>query len=276
MSTPTPIPPIARDFLAYQRILIDQASTRQVAAELQISQTRVRQIVRRLTDWLLQNLPPTDENLEAARLRLAQCIAADRLDRYLREADQAWRQTHETKYANLALRLLTAQSKSAALPGTLEALAADAILGPLPDDTSSLYTATTSQKSDLKSEICNLKSEIPPVRDCSPSSTTSLPIAPIAAPPVAPNPLPQTPSNDRSASASAARKAFLAPAHFADGKASAHPLNELSAAAAPIAELKITPQKLTFHPNQPLSRRERRRRERLTRKTPQFDANLHD
>ncbi|HEY2412197.1 MAG TPA: hypothetical protein VGI40_08145 [Pirellulaceae bacterium] len=122
---PSPLPPSPRDFLAYERLIIDGFSTRQAAEELKISQTRIRQIVRRVADWLAENLPAHDETRQAAQIRLAQHIASERLHRYTCECERAWQQTRETKYVNLLIRLLTAQSKLPAHPHTLLSLAAE-------------------------------------------------------------------------------------------------------------------------------------------------------
>src|SRR5262245_48854670 len=118
-------PPSARDLLAYERLIIDGYSTRQAAEELNISQTRVRQIVRRVADWLAENLPAQDETHQAAQIRLAQHIASERLQRYTCECDRAWQRTHEIKYLSILIRLLTAQSKLPAHPLTLLSLATD-------------------------------------------------------------------------------------------------------------------------------------------------------
>src|SRR5262245_40064220 len=269
MSVSVNLPPNSRDFLAFQRIVIDQASTRQVSRDLGISQTRVRQIVGRVTDWLQQNLPVPDEKQQAARLQLAQHIAADRLDRYLHEADHSWQLTQETKYANLALRLLTTQSKFPVFAGTLEALAADAILGPLPDEELTTQTRSVSEGTPVpnadhtppsdpaQAAIQNPKSKIqnavsPPIEDCSlhsplAPSPSENPAATADANPLAPGPCDQLPQTNR-----AARNAFLSPAHLL-----------LKAEDAPVAELKITPQSFGFTANKNLSRKDRRRMRRL-------------
>ena len=57
MSVSLKLPPSGRDFLVYQRIVVDSASTRTVAEEVRISQTRVRQIVLRVMQWLVETLP---------------------------------------------------------------------------------------------------------------------------------------------------------------------------------------------------------------------------
>jgi hypothetical protein len=251
------LPPSARDFLIYERLVIDAASTRTVAAELRLSQTRVRQIALRVTHWLIETLPAAESDLSAdAQLRLGQHIAADRLERLYFATNRAWQETSQVKFANLSIRIMIAQSKLPARPGTLEALAADAILGPLPDDTSSLYGTCDSQQPNPKSEICNLKSEIPPVRACSPPST--IPPAAPQNPTTSPAATPTTskPCDNFPPITRAARAAFLVPAHPAA-------VERGSPDPAPILELKITPEKLGFTSKKNLSRKDRRRLRRL-------------
>src|SRR5438132_511697 len=106
MSASVSLPPSGRDFLVYHRIVVDTASTRLVAEEAKISQTRIRQIVQRVMQWLVETLPAETELSEAAKIKLGQHIAADRLERFYGESNQAWRQTAEMKYANLCCRVL--------------------------------------------------------------------------------------------------------------------------------------------------------------------------
>ena len=255
MSTTPKLPPTARDFLVYQRLVVDAASTRTVADEVHVSQTRVRQIALRVTHWLVETLPTADADLsDDAKLCLGQHIAADRLERLYFTTNRAFQETAQVKFANLSIRALTALSKLPAIPGTLEALAADAILGPLPDDTSSLYTTSNSPSQNPQSQIPNPKSEIPPLRACSPplknppaTAKTQSPTP--AATPTAPKPCDILPPATRSA-----RSAFLASAHLSE-----------KTDDAPILELKITPEKLGLSTttNKNLSRKDRRRLRRL-------------
>jgi len=266
MSVALPLPPTSRDLLVYERITVDCASTREVAAALGISQTRVRQIVKKVLHWLAQTLPDSSDLDEAAALRVAQHIAADRLQRYLVEANQLWEHTGETRYMGLCIRILTAQSKIPAFPGELDTLAADAIEGPLEDEgcapptnafsreqTCSRAGDTSEASSTVTSSGPSLvpaknTSQAPSVRDCSPKPTSPASDAPPQASQPSPSSSPPAPSADLPPTKSAARKAFLAPAH---------PL------AAPgdepaVTEIKITPQELGFTTTKPLSRRERR------------------
>jgi hypothetical protein len=267
MSVSLKSPPTGRDFLAYQRVVVDGASTRTVAAELNISQTRVRQLILRVMQWLVETLPADAELSEAGRLRLAQHIAADRLERFYGEANRLWQQTTQPKFAYLCIRVSTALSKRPALPGTLEGLAMDAILGPLADDLLQARSASegiaAGQRASDKSNasprpIQNPKSKIqnsvpPPIRDCSPSSTTKAPAAQQPASAPAPTPSAPEPSVNLPPAVRAARSAFLSPAHPPTATD-----NEL-----PVTQLKITPQTLGLSTNKSLSRKERRRLKRL-------------
>lgn len=265
MSTSFPLPPSGRDFLIYQRITVDHASTWTVAEELHISQTRVRQIVKKVLHWLAQSLPADSDLDDAAKLRLSQHIAADRLQHYLIEANRLWKETGHIRYINLVLRIITAQSKIPAFSGDLEALAADAIEGPLAEDIAlpPPTAAKTERQRDgqterpgptAKSLSPSLLHSVPPSsppppRDCSPKSTSPTSAAlPLSSEP-SPSSSPPALSADLSPTKSAARKAFFAPAHPATA-----PGQE-----SPVTELKITPQQLGFSTTKSLSRRERRR-----------------
>jgi hypothetical protein len=170
MSTSLKLPPSARDFLIFERLVVENATTRTVATELGLSQTRVRQIARHVAHWLAETLPTAEADLsEAVRLRLGQHIAADRLERLYRIVNRAFEETDQAKFANLCIRILDAQSRLPVITGTLQALAADAIEGPLPDDTSSLYSHLSPPKSAIRNPQSAIENPLPPpIRACSP------------------------------------------------------------------------------------------------------------
>jgi hypothetical protein len=269
----------------------DGASTRQAAADFSLSQTRVRQIAQHVARWLAQSLPPSCEATDAAYLRLALHIAADRLQLIYGDAMHGWRATHESKYAGIVLRVTAAMGKMPFTSGALDALIADTLEGPLSEDDADLASGgrqpteaesrrnarasqperatepspppptphSSAQSAICNSQfaICNLQPAIPsspPVRDCSPAPISP----PAAAQPATPSPTvtpsPPTPSNTVPRTTSAARRAFLAPAQPVTDNAD----NE------PITELKFTPQTLSFTTQKPMSRRDRRRLRRLT------------
>src|SRR5688572_2983425 len=124
---PVSLPPSARDFFVYERVVIELASTRQVAAEANISQTRVRQIIGKVLDWLAETLPAKATLAGEAQLLVARHIAADRLEDLFRNANKKWLATDQCKYANLAIRVMAAQSKLPAVAGHYAALMATAL-----------------------------------------------------------------------------------------------------------------------------------------------------
>jgi len=263
MSTSISFPPSHRDFQIYQRVVVEAISTRRAASEFSLSQTRVRQLVQRVTQWLTENLPPQSEATTAAYLLHAQHVAADRLSFFYGEAMEGWRAERQMKYMNLAIRLALAQSKLPVIPGTLECLAADAIEGPLPDERIPSREQTCSRETEsglslgASAEIDsasphNASQENPSIRDCSPAPQKSPNSATNEPQQSTPLPSLTTSSAALPQSAAAARKAFLSPAH---------PLTH-AGDEAPITELKITPEKLGFNTAKSLSRRQRRRLQR--------------
>jgi hypothetical protein len=114
-------------------LLVQGGSTREAAAAFGISQTRVRQIARRVAEWEAQALPPECEAERANALRLAEHLAANRLQHFYEQTMGMWRGTQQCKYLGMALRVTQAQSKMAAGAFTMESLVADANEGPLED-----------------------------------------------------------------------------------------------------------------------------------------------
>src|SRR5690349_3243065 len=178
MSISLSFPPSARDFQVYQRVTLEAATTRQAAADFAISQTRVRQIIQRVSQWLAETLPPRTDATDASHLNLAQHLAADRLQYLYGQAMHGWRLTSEAKYAGVLLRCIAAQGKMPVIPGTLDALIADALEGPLPDETTTLArSASEGNPASIatpQSEFRSPQSCPPPPGDC---STSALPPA---------------------------------------------------------------------------------------------------
>lgn len=273
MSDSPQLPPSARDFLIYQRVVIEGVSTRSAAEEAGVSQTRVRQLVIRVTQWLALALPAGTELSEAAQLRVGQHIAADRLEHFYCQANRAWLETTQPKYASLCLRIITAQSKVPALPGTIEALAMDAVIGPLPDSGGQTFPTASEEDAagrDARDhalaplDVARAASsapesraadkhvgctDAPPDRDCSPavpraaaSARTTPPDSAVIRP--VPEPCGKTAPPHR-----AARGEFFAPAHSA----------AIGSNEVPVTELRITPHTLSLSAPQVLSRKDRRR-----------------
>jgi hypothetical protein len=251
MSTSLSLPPTERDFRIYERVILAGLSTRQAAGEFKLSQTRIRQLVQRVSQWLTESVPAQDEATDASHLRYAQHVAADRLDYFYCEAMQGWQLERQIKYLNLATRVLLAQSRLPVLPGTLAALAADAIEGPLPEGRPVLPERALADHEELPQPGPARQAgptSAPPVEACSPSPSAT-PIAtkePTTATAVKPK---GTESSGKlPPPAATARKAFFA---------TAQPTNATGDESS-VTEIKITPEQLGFSTKQ-LSRRERRR-----------------
>src|SRR5947199_2970958 len=127
------LPPTDRDFEIYEAVHIRHQSTWILADRHRISQTRVRQIIRRVVEWLGEVLPPQTKVAKEQELRLAREIAADRFQHQLEEITDLWQETRESKSAGIRIRLTTAQARLGVVGGVAAGLAADAIDGlPVP------------------------------------------------------------------------------------------------------------------------------------------------
>jgi hypothetical protein len=125
------LPPTARDFDIQRMSLVLHFTTRSIAAKHGLSQTRVRQIVRRVCDWLAVQLPVKSEAEQEQEARLARHLAADQLHDQIEQLQRCWDQTYDPKFIRQQTRVITALGRLGIVPGTIDALAADATEGPL-------------------------------------------------------------------------------------------------------------------------------------------------
>jgi hypothetical protein len=252
MSAAMRLPPSGRDFFVYERVVVELQSTRQVAEEAEISQTRVRQIVRRVIEWLGEALPADTQLSEAAQLRAGRQIAADRLEAHYREAARKWRSTELPKFAMLAIRIVAAQVRLPVVAGKYEALMADVLEGPLPEEEKSKSRGprgTSPTKSASHSAPTQpAEAASPPEADCSAAAAEATAASASASPESAAASSAEPTSDPLDADARAARAAFFGPAQAEDRPSSLTP--------------KMTPQELGILTRRPLSRKERRRRQR--------------
>src|SRR5262245_55212315 len=123
------LPPTARDLEIYESVHIQNVSTWHMAERHHISQTRVRQIIRRVVEWLGEVIPPQAKLGKEHELYLALQIAADRFQHQLEEVATLWQDTRESKYAGIRIRLTTAQARLGVVGGVAAGLLADAIEG---------------------------------------------------------------------------------------------------------------------------------------------------
>lgn len=171
---PPSLPPSSRNFDVFRFLLVQGGSTREAAAAFGISQSRVRQIAQRVAEWEAQALPPENEIERAKSLRLAEHLAADRLQHFFEQTMAMWRGTQQCKYLGMALRVTQAQAKMAASSHTLEALVADANEEPLEElDAKAVrgYADEPSEPDDDRQDAltADIEKKHSPVRDCSPA-----------------------------------------------------------------------------------------------------------
>lgn len=88
-----PLPPSGRDFDVYRRTAVEGRTTRDVAAEFNISQTRVMQLRIKVFEWIGTHVPPLARLDPAERLRVAETLACEQLQVQYEEAMEAWRKS---------------------------------------------------------------------------------------------------------------------------------------------------------------------------------------
>jgi hypothetical protein len=127
VATKFQLPPSARDFELTRAVRFEGLSTWEAASRFGISQMRVRQILGRVADWVIQALPPLMESDAEACLRYAEYLASDRLEHHYQESMAQWRATHQTRFLMQAMRVTLAAGKLPAPSGMIEAAMADAV-----------------------------------------------------------------------------------------------------------------------------------------------------
>jgi hypothetical protein len=167
MMNGTITPPTARDFEIYDAIVRRTVSTRKVAEEQQLSQTRVRQIATRVYDWMEQNLKAKDDEGREKEVRMLQHVAADRLEYQYCELMDNWHEKQDPKYLRQATRIALAQARLGVMAGRIECLAADAIEGPLEADVVSVANEIQRRPGDGTRSVPATLAHSPD-RDCSP------------------------------------------------------------------------------------------------------------
>ncbi len=201
---PTALPPTPRDFNIHHLCLVQLQSTRRVAEIHHISQTRVRQIVARVSRWLAAALPiKTDLEIQQ-QAQLAQHLAADQMRHQLESLQNIFEASGDPKYLRHLTRIIAAQARLGVVPGQIEALAADAIDGPYdPTEPQPPWSEDdVSRSANPQSEIRNPQSTAPtphsefrtphssPIRN--PKSASSTPHSEFRTPHSSPIPNPQS------------------------------------------------------------------------------------
>ena len=130
MSATFRLPPSERDFEVFFKVAFHSVSTRQAAEFHNISQTRVRQLVTLVGDWVAENLPDLGEVDLKKQVRLAQHVAANRLEHQYESAMNFWNAEGDPKHLRQAMRITLAQARLGVVAGRVHALAADVTEGP--------------------------------------------------------------------------------------------------------------------------------------------------
>ncbi len=163
-------PPTPRDFEIHRANQIEKASTRQLAEKYKLSQTRIRQIARRVNKFIALTLPENSDLDPEQEARLAKAIAADQLQHQAELLQSLFEGTTDPKYLRHQTRVVLAQARLGVLPGAIDEM--------MPDqesiDLSSRHTPCAETQTAATSPIQNPKSKIedpPPPRDCSPQTT---------------------------------------------------------------------------------------------------------
>jgi hypothetical protein len=86
-------PPSQRDFEVYRFIKIEHHSTRQAASQFNISQSRVRQVLAGIVDYLVDSVPVDEEGKSLERLQVAEQLAREQLEFLYGQAIEWWQQS---------------------------------------------------------------------------------------------------------------------------------------------------------------------------------------
>src|SRR5215207_4957874 len=111
MSAQLRLPPSQRDFELFFAVVFRSLSTRRAAELHNVSQTRVRQVVTLVGDWVADNLPDWDETDLKKQVRLAQHVAANRLEHQYEQTMLRWDVEGDPKHLRQASRIALAQAR---------------------------------------------------------------------------------------------------------------------------------------------------------------------
>jgi hypothetical protein len=127
LPTPLRLPPAARDFEIHRLALVEFLSTRRIAEKYTISQTRVRQIIARVADWLTQMLPIKSEADIEKEKRYAIHLAAAQLQNQIQHLQYHWDGTSDPKFLRQQTRSILALARLGVPSHHLDSLADNAV-----------------------------------------------------------------------------------------------------------------------------------------------------
>jgi hypothetical protein len=200
MTTTRMLPPTPRDLDIHRLALIERASTRHIAEKYGLSQTRVRQIIYRVCDWLAETLPLKTDARKEQEANLAQHLAAAQLNHQIEQLQILWDQTFNPKYIRQQTRIITALARLGTIPGAIDSLAADITDNVVPSPNvvpsgpegadaehdfhsdSTSHTDSVSTRPSPHDSVSDLPHSPPPFEDCSPEiNSNAAPAAAVSA-----------------------------------------------------------------------------------------------
>ncbi|HEY2413374.1 MAG TPA: hypothetical protein VGI40_14075 [Pirellulaceae bacterium] len=123
------LPPSPRDFEIHRLALVEFFSTRRLAEKFEISQTRVRQIIAHVSDWLTEMLPVKSEQDIEKEKRFAIHLAAAQLRHQIQQLQNYFDGSGDPKYLRQQTRAIQALARLGAHSHTLDSLAANSGAG---------------------------------------------------------------------------------------------------------------------------------------------------
>src|SRR5439155_20575031 len=113
----TMFPPTPRDFDIHRLSLVMHFSTRRIAEIHRLSQTRVRQIIHRVSQWLAATLTVKTEVEREQEVRLAQHLAAEQMRNQIEDLQKYWQGSGDPKYLPQQTRVIAALPRLGGAPG---------------------------------------------------------------------------------------------------------------------------------------------------------------
>ena len=199
MSVLNRLPPTPRDFEIHRLHLVHHMSSRRLADKYEVSQTRIRQIVKAVSQWLVTTMPVQTEAEIEQETRLAQHLAADQLKHQIELLQSYFDGSGDPKYLRQQTRVILALARLGVIPGSIEAHAADAEHQPEASAREDLVTRVPPghalpRGSSLAEPPTSPTSTNPPLGDFSPSANSNPSETPAPESDPATTPLHETPS----------------------------------------------------------------------------------
>ena len=125
------LPPSERDFEVFFKVMFHSVSTWQAAKAFNISQSRVRQVVALVGDWVADHLPDVGEADHSEANAAGSARRRQSAGGSIRTGDDLVERRNEPKHLRQATRIALAQARLGLVAGRVHALAADVTAGPL-------------------------------------------------------------------------------------------------------------------------------------------------